>query len=385
MLTLAWAWLLLLLPLPFIFRRQHTATKISGHLHLPGISPNGTMQREQQPSSRKTLWIVWLLLVIAVARPLWVGEPIELPSKGRDLMIAVDLSGSMRIEDMILDGQSVNRFTMVQAVVSEFIARRKGDKVGLILFADHAYLQAPLTQDRRSVAQFLKEAQIGLVGKQTAIGEAIALSVKRFDMLDESNRVLVLLTDGSNNSGSITPDQAAAISAKRGIKIYAIGIGAESMDQRSIFGTQQVNPSADLDEAQLTSLANTTGGRYFRARNAQELALIYNVIDQLEPISRDHVTYRPQSELFYWPLAAALFISLLMAMSRLSLFNRLTRRGVPCHGKYQTRSSAADMSTSRQAARSQPTSVQATSNRASQSVSQPLSPVKDTQWEIKQS
>lgn len=326
MLTLAWAWLLLLLPLPLIFRKKQQEVEVSGHLHLPGIAQNGTQQIEQQARSRKMHWLIWVLLVIAVARPLWMGEPIELPSKGRDLMMAVDLSGSMQIEDMVLDGKTVDRFTMIQAVVSDFIERRKGDKFGLILFADHAYLQAPLTQDRRSVAQFLKEAQIGLVGKQTAIGEAIALAVKRFDMMDESNRILVLLTDGSNNSGSISPEQAAAIAAKRGVKIYSIGVGAEVMERRTLFGKERVNPSMDLDETQLTALAQTTGGLYFRARNAQELESIYQEIDKLEPISRDQLSYRPQSDLFYLPLATALLISFLMALSQLSLFKRLSIR-----------------------------------------------------------
>ncbi|WP_076408794.1 VWA domain-containing protein [Shewanella sp. UCD-KL12] len=326
MLTLEWIWLLLLLPLPLIFRKQQQQVEITGHLHLPGVGDNASQQVKHQPHSRKAYWLVWVLLVIAVARPLWVGDPIELPSKGRDLMMAVDLSGSMQIEDMVLNGKAVDRFTMIQHVVSDFIERRKGDKLGLILFADHAYLQAPLTQDRRSVSQFLQEAQIGLVGKQTAIGEAIALGVKRFDMVEESNRILVLLTDGSNNSGSISPEQAAAIAAKRGVKIYSIGVGADVMERRSIFGTERVNPSMDLDEAQLTSLAKTTGGQYFRARNSEELELIYQEIDKLEPISRDQLSYRPQVELFYLPLCVALIISILIALAQLPFFSRPLQR-----------------------------------------------------------
>ena len=323
MLTLAWAWLLLLLPLPLIFRKKQQDIEISGHLLLPGIAQNGSQPIKKTPASRKAYWLVWVLLIVAVTRPLWMGDPIELPSKGRDLMIAVDLSGSMQIEDMMLNGKAVNRFTMVQSVLSEFIVRRKGDKLGLILFADHAYLQAPLTQDRRSVAQFLQEAQIGLVGKQTAIGEAIALSVKRFDQIDQSNRVLILLTDGSNNSGSVSPEQAAQIAAKRGIKIYSIGVGADVMERRTIFGKERVNPSMDLDESQLTALAKTTGGRYFRARNSQALEKIYQEIDKLEPISRDQVSYRPQSELFYLPLAMALLVTILMALAQLPMMQGL--------------------------------------------------------------
>jgi Ca-activated chloride channel family protein len=261
------------------------------------------------------IWLLWSLLVLAVARPQWLGDPIELPTQGRDLMVAVDLSGSMQIEDMVLNGKTVDRFSVIQKVVSDFIERRAGDRIGLILFADAAYLQAPLTQDRRSVAQYLKEAQIGLVGKQTAIGDAIALAVKRFDNLDKSSRVLVLLTDGSNNAGSIDPDQAAAIAAKRNVTIYTIGVGADVMERRTLFGIERVNPSADLDEDQLKRIADVTHGKYFRARDPKELQQIYQEIDRLQPISRDPLTYRPQSELFYWPLGLALLLSLALSLS----------------------------------------------------------------------
>ena len=230
MLTITWPWLLVLLPLPLIFWRQHTVQVDGGRLQLPGISQTGKQSLAANThQSRKRYWLMWSLLVLAIARPQWLGDPIELPSKGRDLMMAVDLSGSMQIEDMVVNGKTVDRFTLIQHVVSDFIERRKGDRIGLILFADHAYLQAPLTQDRRSVAQFLKEAQIGLVGKQTAIGEAIALAVKRFDKIDESNRVLILLTDGSNNAGNIEPEQAAQIAANRKVTIYTVGVGADVM------------------------------------------------------------------------------------------------------------------------------------------------------------
>ncbi|MGL5360862.1 MAG: vWA domain-containing protein, partial [Shewanella sp.] len=265
-------------------------------------------------------WLMWGLLVLAIARPQWLGDPIELPSQGRDLMMAVDLSGSMQIEDMVVNGKTVDRFTLIQHVVSDFIQRRKGDRIGLILFADHAYLQAPLTQDRRSVAQFLKEAQIGLVGKQTAIGEAIALAVKRFDKMDESNRVLILLTDGSNNAGNIEPEQAAQIAANRNVTIYTVGVGADVMERRTLFGRERVNPSMDLDETQLKKIADITHGRYFRARNSQELDKIYQEIDKLEPVSRDQLSYRPQADLFYWPLALALLTSLWIALGQLPFF-----------------------------------------------------------------
>jgi Ca-activated chloride channel family protein len=269
-----------------------------------------------QKVSRKRYWLMWIFLLLAIARPQWLGDPIELPAKGRDLMMAVDLSGSMQIEDMVINGQTVNRFTLIQHVLSDFIERRKGDRLGLILFADHAYLQAPLTLDRRSVATFLDDAQIGLVGKQTAIGEAIALAVKRFDKVDESNRVLILLTDGSNNAGNIDPEVAAQIAAKRNVTIYTIGVGAEILERRTIFGKERINPSMDLDEEQLKKLASITKGRYFRARNSEELNSIYQEIDKLEPVSRDQLSYRPKSELFYWPLLMSLLISFLISLQQ---------------------------------------------------------------------
>ncbi|QIR15016.1 vWA domain-containing protein [Shewanella aestuarii] len=313
MLSFSWPLVLLLLPLPLFFRQTKVVNQ-GGHLQLPGVSSNINAKSQQGiKRSRKLYWLMWLVFLCAIARPQWLGEPIELPSKGRDLMVAVDLSGSMQIEDMVVNNRTVDRFTLIQHVLSDFIERRNGDRLGLILFADHAYLQAPLTQDRRSVAQFLQEAQIGLVGKQTAIGEAIALAVKRFELVDESNRVLILLTDGSNNAGNIEPEVAAEIAAKRNITIYTIGVGAEVLERRTIFGKERVNPSMDLDETQLQKLADMTNGKYFRARNTEELEQIYQTIDQLEPVARDQLSYRPKKELFYWPLLLSLLISVLIS------------------------------------------------------------------------
>ncbi len=326
MLTLAWPWLLILLPLPLLFHK-HRKREIGGHLKLPTTSTTRLVGIIHTRFSKRWYWLTWVLLVLAITRPQWLGEAIELPGKGRDLMVAVDLSGSMQIEDMVLDNRTVDRLTMIKKVVSDFIDRRKGDRIGLILFADHAYLQAPLTLDRRSVAQFLKEAEIGLVGKQTAIGEAIGLAVKRFDKVKKSNRVLVLLTDGSNNAGVIDPIEAARIAAERGITIYTIGVGADVMEQRTLFGRQRVNPSMDLDENTLKQIAKMTHGKYFRAKDGQQLEDIYKDIDKLEPVARDQQTYRPRSELFYWPLALMLLINILINLAKMPLFNRFKTSG----------------------------------------------------------
>lgn len=226
--------------------------------------------------------LIWVLLLISAANPQWIGDAIKLPITGRDLLLAVDLSGSMQEEDMQIEDKYYNRLIAVKVVVSEFIQKRKGDRLGLILFADHAYLQTPLTYDTQTVETMLIEAELGLVGKQTAIGEAIGLAIKRIKDLptdQTQSRVLVLLTDGANTAG-IAPVKVAKLAKQIGLKIYTIGIGADEMTVRTIFGRQKVNPSRDLDEKTLTEIAQVTGGRYFRAKDTKNLKNIYQIINQ---------------------------------------------------------------------------------------------------------
>jgi Ca-activated chloride channel family protein len=246
---------------------------------------------------------------VALSQPQWLGEAIEIPTEGREMMIAVDLSGSMQIEDMSLNGSAVNRLDMLKVVLGSFIERRIGDRLGLILFADDAYMQTPMTFDRKTVKQMLDESVLGLVGKKTAIGDAIALAVKRFDAKQDSNKILLLLTDGQNTAGKITPDQALELAVTKDITIYSIGIGADVMLQQSLFGTRRVNPSSELDEKTLTKLAKQTGGKYFRAKDSQGMELIYSLLDQLEPVEQDQQQMRPLTALFYRPLSLAFLLS----------------------------------------------------------------------------
>jgi len=227
-------------------------------------------------------------------------------------MLAVDLSGSMKMDDMQVNGRQVHRLDMIKHVLGSFIERRTGDRLGLILFADTAYLQAPLTYDRKTVQQLLNESVIGLVGEQTAIGDAIGLAVKRFEQKKESNRVLILLTDGQNTAGNISPQQALELATNHDVTIYTIGVGADEMLVNSLFGTRRVNPSQELDENMLTQLAESTGGLYFRARDVQSLEQIYATLDKLEPIARENRQMRPLQALYFYPLAIALFLSVLM-------------------------------------------------------------------------
>jgi Ca-activated chloride channel family protein len=319
-LTLAWPLVLLLLPLPLLtawLLPQAPATSGTA-LRLPYYSALHAALGDRQATPQRARLLLaaagWLLLVLAAARPQFIGEPLQLPVSGRDLLLAVDISGSMETPDMQLGRQVTDRLTAVKAVAGEFIGRREGDRLGLILFGEQAYLQTPLTFDRKTVRTLLNEAAIGLAGKSTAIGDAIGLAVKRLRKQPQENHVLVLLTDGANTAGSVDPLKAADLAAAEGLRIYTIGVGAESIRVRGLLGTRQVSNN-ELDEATLSAIAEKTGGRYFRARDIAGLEAIYQLLDELEPASQDAEVFRPVRELYAWPLAGALLISVLLALA----------------------------------------------------------------------
>ncbi len=314
---LLWPWLLILLPLPWLLRRYVPTSHPSGHgaLRLPFLKDLVDAEQISPPSHRFAMIIAslcWMALVLAATRPQWLGEPVDMGISGRDLMLAVDLSGSMKEIDYIIGDKPVTRLNAVKEVAGAFIKQRSGDRLGLILFGDRAYLQTPLTFDRKTVNQLLQEAAIGLAGERTAIGDAIGLAVKRLRDLDTPNRVLVLLTDGANTAGEVSPDQAADLAAAEGLTIYTIGIGATEAYLPTLFGMQKVNPSRDLDEAMLQNIADKTGGRFFRARDREELEQIYQTLDRLEPQLKDNIRFRPITALYFWPLGFAFLLSLML-------------------------------------------------------------------------
>jgi len=312
---LAWPWVLAALALPVIVVWLVPATSGSTEaaLRVPFFLRVAAWSDERGVHTRR--WrlgiaaFAWILLVLAAARPQWVGDPVALRITGRDLMLAVDLSGSMKRRDMQVEKDWVTRLDVVKRVAGEFIERRDGDRIGLILFGTRAYLQAPLTFDRPTVRTLLQESVIGLAGEQTAIGDAIGLGVKRLRERPAENRVLILLTDGANTAGEVHPMDAARFAAKLGLKIYTIGVGADVAMMRRLYGSVRVNPSADLDEPTLAAIARATGGRYFRARQTNELVEIYRTLDELEPVISDDEQFRPTIELFYWPLGLALLLA----------------------------------------------------------------------------
>lgn len=314
----AWPWVVVLLPLPWLVWRwlRPSAPGQALHLPQPGLSLAVMSRRSARGATPWLLGLAWLCLLAAAARPQWVGPPQAQQRSGRAMMLAVDLSGSMRTPDMQLGGQSASRFEAVEAIAGDFISRRHGDEMGLILFGSQAFLVTPLTYDLSAVGAQLKGAAVGLAGSETAIGDAIAVAVKRLSKLPQQARVLILLTDGVNNAGSISPDDAARAAKAAGIRIYTIGIGANRMVVPGFFGSQLVNPSADLDANMLTRIATETGGQFFRATDSAALAQAYRAIAALEPMPQRGPTLRPRHELFRWPLLAAIVLLLLVLLPR---------------------------------------------------------------------
>jgi len=324
-----WPWIFYALPLPLLvllLPRAHNQASLALRVpfyHEVAAVDTGPDHRGIDRMRVLLVFVLWLLLLVAAARPQWIGEPLALPVIGRDLMLAVDLSGSMEMPDLSLDGKAVMRLDVVKEVAGEFIERRVGDRLGLILFGKRAYLQTPLTFDRKTVVHMLREAEIGLAGKETAIGDAIGLAVKKLRAQPEADKLLILITDGANTAGEVSPEQAAQLARDEGLKIYTVGIGADRLDVSRItaaqgisrlFGPRMINPSADLDEDALRNIAAVTGGRYFRARDTEGLREIYQEIDRIEAVEKEQQVFRPVRELFFWPLGMAVILSLLLAI-----------------------------------------------------------------------
>lgn len=305
MLDFAWPWMLLCLPLPWLLARVLPPVRPAGAaLFLPFAANLGGVSASPVralPRARKVLFaLIWLLLLVAAARPQWLGEPEAAPSSGRRLLLAVDVSGSMASEDM---AGGYNRLQVVQQVAGEFIRRRQGDRIGLILFGTQPYLQAPLSADLATVGEFLRQAVVGIAGGETAIGDAIGLAIKRLREADTAGeRVLILLTDGSNTTGAMPPAEAARLAAEAGLRIHTIGVGGRG----GFFGLG----GGDLDEVTLKEIAQTTGGQYFRATDADALEQVYARIDRMEPSAGSAQWYRPSDEWFHWPLGLALLLSM---------------------------------------------------------------------------
>jgi len=327
---------LLLLPLPLLVyffippaKSGAGALQVPFYVDLQQLSDHRTNAGNRYRLRIFLFTVIWLLLIFACCRPVYIGEPLQLDNEARDLLLAVDISGSMEERDMTINDTPVMRIDSVKKVLSVFIEKRKGDRLGLILFADNAYLQAPLTFDTVAVNTLLDEAQLGFAGQQTAIGDAIGLAIKRLVVRPAASRTLILLTDGANNAGNVDPLEAAKLASENGITIHTIGVGADRVKRRGFWGTQIINPSRQLDEQSLKAIALQTGGQYFRARNTDELGKIYDTLDKIERVEQEQQTYRPVKQLFYYPLITALGLLaswLVLRVISMTLNTRLAKK-----------------------------------------------------------
>lgn len=319
-----WALILIVLPLFFWYFLPKAAVKLPAALNVPFFAAMEHITEQEQLSFKTQFslimpFLIWSLLIIALAGPRWVGEPKPLVRDGYNLMMALDLSGSMEIPDMILNGRPVSRLNVVKNAAEGFVRDRSGDKIGLILFGSRAYLQTPLTYDRHTILMRLQDATVGLAGKTTSIGDALGLAVKRLDKVPAKGRVIILLTDGANNSGILEPLKAAELAQNDGIKVYTIGLGAAADPRALTNGFLMQNASADLDEETLKKISAMTGGRYFRATDTETLHSIYKTINELETVKQEQANVRPQKEYYPWFIAIALCLCLVWLIHQANL------------------------------------------------------------------
>ena len=324
--TLAWPLVFIALPLPLLafFLLPAAKQNESSHLWVPffsRINSDAGLTQSGLSITRTILFaLAWLALVLAATRPQLLGEPVPVSISGRNLIMATDISGSMDEEDIILGNYRVSRIDAVKIIADDFLSKRDGDKVALVVFGSNAYMHTPLSFDIKTIRAQLKDIVTGIAGKRTAIGEAIVLSLKKVRDNKNSNiedNVLILLTDGENNIDKFPPMEAAKLAAEAKLKIYTIGFAPPP----SFF-----NPSQP-DHKLMTRIADLTGGKYYRATNAAELAEIYKQIDKLEPAAGEEELYRPVTELYPWPLAASLIFITLIMLHKSGLFSsKLIRR-----------------------------------------------------------
>ncbi len=305
-------WAFLLLPAPLLawwllpaYREQRESVRVpffEGIATAVGARPErGGVLLKRNVAQRILAPIAWLLIVVAAARPQFVEPPIEKIESVRDLMLAVDLSGSMETTDMFdPEGRRIDRLAAVKLVLDDFIARREGDRIGIVVFGNQAFLQAPFTQDHDLVRALLQQTRPKMAGPQTMLGDAIGLSIKAFESSEAEDRVLILLTDGNDTGSKVPPVKAAEIAAENDVTIHTVAVG----DPASA-------GEAEMDLATLREISHATGGETFSAEDRDELEAIYRRIDELAPLEIETVSFRPTRPLFHWPLGAVLGLVLL--------------------------------------------------------------------------
>ena len=320
-----WPFVFILLPLPLILRYVlHTSDTLahsySGALKVPFFERLQKLQHQQHVSKRSVsplLWsLLWILFVMAAARPIWIGDPIVLEKEARNIVLTLDVSGSMDEQDFDIKGQPLTRLDMVKHLAEDFIQKRKGDNVGLVIFGSEAYTYAPLSPDTKTLTGLMDEIGVGIAGNQTAMGDALALAVQTAASVPEKTRIVILMSDGFANAGVVQMEEALQITKKANVKVYTIGIGSDKQTIQDFLGFVQINPSLDLDENTLRHVAKETGGQYFRAKTSADLQKIYQLIDELETTKAEETTIRPRKEMAYYFILSGLALWLLAFLIR---------------------------------------------------------------------
>ncbi len=317
--------LFFLLLLPFLStltqKNREAALHYSSLGALKAVRPARAMWVAAIPRTLRVL--AFALLILALARPQEGHKSTEILSHGVDIVLALDTSGSMQALDFMRDKKRVNRLEVVKDVVSGFIENRENDRMGMVVFGQEAFTQCPLTLDQDILLSFLEKLEIGIAGDSTAIGSAVGVAVKRLKDLKAKSKVIILLTDGRNNAGSLSPMQAAEIAKTYGIKIYTIGVGSRGKAPflvDSIFGKQYIYQDVEIDEKTLQEMAQLTDGKYFRATDRESLATIYQQIDSLEKSEikiRDHSEYKDLFHYFLIPGFCIFLLELILTHTRL--------------------------------------------------------------------
>jgi len=306
-----WPWAFLLLPLPLLvwwlmpaYRDQQTSVHVPFFDRLAeatGQTPQpGAVVLPRRVIQMIVAMIIWALIVVALARPLQVGDPVTHEISTRDLILVVDISGSMdEVDFRTPDGQTIKRLDGVKRVLGDFITRRRGDRVALILFGSKAYIQAPFTQDLQTARALLDQTEVGMAGQQTVIGDAIGLAIKTFENSQAKQKLVILFTDGNDTASRVPPEHAADIARQKGVVIYSVG-----------FGDPNATGENRVDLSTLRQVASATDGQFFRAEDGAQLAAIYAEIDRLAPVKLETLTWRPRDQLYQWPLGAAVILGL---------------------------------------------------------------------------
>jgi len=324
--TFEWPWVFALLPAPWFvarfvpeYERESPVLRVSFFRRLDRMAASAEQPSVRRPALRTfLLCIVWVLVLGAAARPVELGAPIHRETAARDLLLAVDLSGSMSALDLATpQAPKQSRLDVVKGVVSDFVSRRKGDRLGVVVFGDAPFIQVPFTTDTHVVGELLGQTEVGMAGPRTALGDAVGLCLRSFERSEAHDRVAIVLTDGNDTGSLVDPLRAARIAAEQNVRLYVIGVGnPRAMGEES------------LNEETLRAMADTTHGRYLHAQSAQELAAAYAELDALEPVRHRTTSYQPRRSVAFAPLGTVALGFTLSAILRalLIVWGRLASR-----------------------------------------------------------